>query len=395
MSDVVLNRGTVDVTDVEIEQAGSPSCEIITEQPLLDSTKDYVMGCTSCVVPLASEPMMTFDISTSQLFTVRRRKYNAPIASAQDELNLPVNNEEKAICALVAGYKIFSVTDLVTYIANWTATFSNAVADLGLTLDGAGNTVGVNVVIAALDPAIDRRANGNTGTRLLGVALTSGGTLQLVGSAIFWNNFYIVPNAYCREILGFPDIVCLSDAAESESVDHLFNVVNNVATILDQTDPLHPTNFPAASPQKSYSADYSIFRKTEERMIISMEVALSIPMNVSIVNGIETRTHTVFTAPLQSEIISTVKSENGIIRDMTNLSIKIFQGRVHLLKKTSGNVQWYPLSSSYQIQNSRCELFMTRRRFSDASGKWYTERNQFKVDADGVWNASLKFVSVF
>ena len=77
MTSVILNRGNVDVTDVFVEQAGSASCEIVTEQPLLDSTKDYVMGCTSCIVPLTEEPMMTFDLNTALLFKVRLRKHGA------------------------------------------------------------------------------------------------------------------------------------------------------------------------------------------------------------------------------------------------------------------------------------------------------------------------------
>mgnify|MGYP004304676927 CR=1 FL=1 len=130
-------------------------------------------------------------------------------------------------------------------------------------------------------------------------------------------------------------------------------------------------------------------------MLISMEVALSIPMNISIVNGKETRTFTVFTAPLQSDITSTITAGNGTIKDTTNLAISAFQGRVHLLKKRDASVQWYPLTSSYAIQNSRCDLYMTRRRFNPIDGKWYTDRQLLRVHDDGVWSASLKFVSVF
>ena len=130
-------------------------------------------------------------------------------------------------------------------------------------------------------------------------------------------------------------------------------------------------------------------------MVVSMEVSLSIPMNISIVNGIEQRTHTVFTAPLQSDIQSTLKASDGVIDDSTELTLKAFQGRVHLLKKSNGNVQWYPLTSSYAIQNSRAEIYLTRRRYHTPTQKWYTQRRPLTVHPDSVWNASLKFVSVF
>ena len=116
MSNILINRGNVDVTDLEIEQAGSPSCEILTEQPLLDSTKDYVMGVTSCVVPLTEEPMITFDITARTLFTVRRRKHAAFAGGPGDQLDFAGAAADAAgvnSCELEAGYKIFSVTDSI------------------------------------------------------------------------------------------------------------------------------------------------------------------------------------------------------------------------------------------------------------------------------------------
>jgi len=391
MSQVILNRGNVDVTELQVEQAGSASCEVITEAPLLDSTKDYVMGCTSCVVPLTEEPMITYDVNNALLFTVRRRKHGVAANTAADALALAGDVQN---CQLVPGYKIFSVTDLVTFIANWSTRFSNAVADRGLSADGAGNTINVNEAIAANHASIDRRANNLQGTRLLGVSLTPGGVLQITGSAPFWNNFYIQTTAYCRELLGF------SYAALTISWVVATNTYSNtLASLLapDGTIAVIPvaSRILLANTHNTINADYSIFRKTEERMRISMEVALSVPMNISIVNGVERRTHTIFSAPLQSDIKSTLRSDDGVIEDTTELTLRAFQGRVHLLKKSNGNVQWYPLTSSYAIQNSRVEIYVTRRRFHSATSRWYTDRKPLAVDPDSVWSASLKFVSVF
>ena len=392
MSSVFLNRGSLDVTDVQIEQAGKSSAEILTEQPLLDSTKDYVMGVTSCVVPLSEEPMMTYDVSTSQLFEVKRRKFGA--VAGQMSLDDDLGALGPHYCTLKAGYKIYSVTDLVTFLAQWAAVLSNTIADKGLSLDGAGDTLEVNVAIAARHASIDARVIN--GTRLLGISLTPGGTIQLVGSSIFWNNFYIITSAYCREILGFSGgTLSVSYTAGQLNTDEANLLFTNqyadilIATPVTQLDPTIPAQI--------NGANYSIFRKTEERMLISVEVALSIPMNLSIVNGTETRTHTVATFPIESKVVSTVTAGNGTLHDKTDLSIETHMGRIHLLKKTNGNVQWYPLTSSFAIQNSRVELFMTRRRFSTVNdvNKWYTDRKPFKIHDDGVWSASLKFVSVF
>ena len=393
---VFINRGQSDVVDVQVEQSGKSSAEILTEQPLLDSTKDYVMGVTSCVVPLTEEPMMTFDITTSQLFEVRKRKYGT-VAGTQvlDPLVFGANGPQT--CVLESGYKIFSVTDLVSKLAVWSAVLSSAIAALGLSLDGNGNTLEVNQAIPAGDARIDRTANGNTGTRLLAFSLTAGGTLQVVGSSIFWNNFYLITTPYCRQILGFKDTISVSIVAdninfdESSLLEELFPGVDRIVTQPQQLE----TGFPA----QRVGADYSIFRHTEERMLISVEVALSIPTNLSIVNGTETRTHTVATFPIDTRVVSTISAANGVIKDDVNLAIETHAGRVHLMAKTEGTVQWYPLTSSYAIQNSRVELFMTRRRFAapqeGGEGKWYTDRKEFKIHNDGVWSSSLKFVSIF
>ena len=289
-------------------------------------------------------------------------------------------------------HKIYSVTDLVTFLASWSTVLSNSIADKGLSLDGAGDTLEVNVAIAANHASIDRRANNYGGTRLLGVSLTPGGTLQLVGSSIFWNNFFIVTNDYCREILGFSGDVLSCSISPTGQIhfDKSSLLAGEPELILTPT-----VQMGVDLPAQIVGADYSIFRKTEERMLISVEVALSIPMNISIVNGTETRTHTVATFPLESKVVSTVTAGNGTLHDKTDLSIETHMGRVHLLKKTNGNVQWYPLTSSFAIQNSRVELFMTRRRYSTVTKKWYTDRKPFKIHDDGVWSASLKFVSVF
>ena len=98
---------------------------------------------------------------------------------------------------------------------------------------------------------------------------------------------------------------------------------------------------------------------------------------------------------MQTVITSTLKGSDGTVEEETDLTIRAFQGRVHLLKKSNGNVQWYPLTSSYAIQNSRAEIYMTRRRYHSATEKWYTTREPLKIDPDSVWNASIKFVSVF
>ena len=86
MSSVILNRGNTDVVTLDIEQTGSARSEVMTEEPLLDNSRDHMIAVTQLSAPLDLEPMITYNVLTSLLFTVNRRTYGEQKNTAGTQL---------------------------------------------------------------------------------------------------------------------------------------------------------------------------------------------------------------------------------------------------------------------------------------------------------------------
>ena len=125
--------------------------DVFLDEPLLDSTKDYMVSCSALAVPMSDEPMITHDVAVQDLLTVRRRRYTVQAGTAADNLDLGGTQT----LSLSAANRIYCLTDFVNMVANWCAQVSNAIANAGL---GPGAIV-VNQVIAANHPSIDGRVN--------------------------------------------------------------------------------------------------------------------------------------------------------------------------------------------------------------------------------------------
>ena len=72
MTSVVLNKVGMDLVDIEVEQKGAAFTDIFFQDPVLDYTKEYVLGVSELCVPLGDEPMMTVVPNTETLLRVNR-----------------------------------------------------------------------------------------------------------------------------------------------------------------------------------------------------------------------------------------------------------------------------------------------------------------------------------
>ena len=73
MTTAISNVANTDIVDLTLEQAGASRTEVFLEEPLLDATKDYMVSCSEFAAPLSEEGMMTYNLATSVLLTIRRR----------------------------------------------------------------------------------------------------------------------------------------------------------------------------------------------------------------------------------------------------------------------------------------------------------------------------------
>ena len=77
MTSVVLNKVGMDLVDIEVQQRGSAFTDIFFQDPVLDYTKEYVLGISELTVPLGDEPMLTQNPRTQTLLRVYRKGYFA------------------------------------------------------------------------------------------------------------------------------------------------------------------------------------------------------------------------------------------------------------------------------------------------------------------------------
>ena len=77
MTSVILNKIGMDLVDVEVSQRGRAETDMFFQDPVLDYTRDYVVGVSELTVPLGAEPMMSDLKNNETLFRVRRKAYVA------------------------------------------------------------------------------------------------------------------------------------------------------------------------------------------------------------------------------------------------------------------------------------------------------------------------------
>ena len=376
MSAAITNVKNTDVVDITVEQVSVPRTEIWMEEPLLDATKDYVVTCSELACPLSEEPMITYDLIEKDLFTIRKRKVGAQPNSGNDQ----VPADYAPSFSLNKIMPIYSPADFLAQLANWASTFSYKCYILGLP-DGEF-TDKIDTRYDESGEPLDSKPGNNHS--MLVAAISPSGVVQLKGSLIFWRNFYITANPYAQQLVGIPYDNILFSGDEDPDPKGL---VGGDGNIVESGIAKAQNYIPAIG-------HYSVFRFIEERMYISLEAGdLSVPFNALIRDGRESKSFALATYPFETNFKTTIKTQNGKIIASTEIEMDTHIGRTHFQSKTDPAFSWFPLQSSYMIQNMRLELFITRRRYTAAKG-WFYNKKPVKIHDDGVWSCSLKFISV-
>ena len=380
MTTAISNVANTDIVDLTLEQAGASRTEVFLEEPLLDATKDYMVSCSEFAAPLSEEGMMTYNLATSVLLTIRRRN----VGNNQGVPYNVVPPEYNPQLVLPQILKMYSPADFITFVAQWCSQFSKACYALGFDLE---DTVPAN-----------HQGNDNLNVevrenQLLSFAITPAGVAILRGSAKFWRNFYIEAagdlapgvKSYGQTLFGFSE-------RELALTDTGAGISKAAALLIAGNGQYTPSNIANTTQNYGYIGDHSLFRYLDERMYISLEADLALPFNQLIRDGVETKTHEIATFPFQTKYKTTIKMADNVVTSAIDLEMDTYVSRTHFQSKTDPTFSWYPLKSSYMVQNMRLSIFITRRRF--INNVWLYTREPVKVHKDGVWNASLKFVSV-
>ena len=368
MTTAVTNRSNSDVVDFTIEQRGSPHTEVFLEEPLLDGTLDYVVGCSALAIPMSQEPMITFNDATRTMLEIRMRNEGQDITTVP---NITVPPAYSPVFQFQPDFKIYSPADFLVWITNWALLFTQRVHALGLPAGCPDNYA------AGSDELLD----------LLGVGITPGGVIELKGTGIFWRNFFLDSYPYGRSLLGIElDTVTMTrvNGIWGKDILHLHGE-NNI--ILGS---------PGTVAKVNYLFDQSLFRYLDERLYVSLELTeIPLPDHIMVRDGKQTMIHEIASFPIESNVSCRIESSGGFLTGETEIRTNVYMNRTHFTSRDKPCYSWYPLTASYFIQNARLQIFITRRVFKgDPLNKWVITRENIKISDDQIWAASLKFVSM-
>ena len=77
MTTITTNKLGLDVVDIQVEQTGEAQTDMFFQEPVLDFTRDYVVGVSELSIPLGEEPMLTAIKGNYSLGYIRRRATGA------------------------------------------------------------------------------------------------------------------------------------------------------------------------------------------------------------------------------------------------------------------------------------------------------------------------------
>ena len=182
MTSVVLNKIGLDIVDIQIDQSGAAETDMFFQDPVLDHTRDYVVGVSELSIPLSQEPMLS-QIKTrhSEVFMEFRVKRLANGTMVELGSNNAEIGDNQARMYL-SNYQISSPSDLLQALDQFVYTFERLII-----------------------------AGGNPNSYQIKLLASPSGILRFRGSASFWKDFVIhlgeygnaIQSGYAEQILGY------------------------------------------------------------------------------------------------------------------------------------------------------------------------------------------------
>ena len=375
MTSVIVNKIGLDIVDIEVEQSGSPESDLFFQEPVLDHSKEYVVGISELSVPLGSEPMLTLNASLKEQVFLEFRKRRAANGSAN-----PVNHASSVIASDVARFKlkdrqIQSPVDLIQNLIVFVYTFQQS---------------------------IDQSATAVTANTDYNISLSASpsGILSFRGNAQFWKDYIVCigqddqEDTYARDILGYDqDYIGVRRLPDGTmSTQHPTEIIDGALSFALDTNPQNITG------GTDVKMRYSIYRFAEHRLRIEVDADLSIPSNILVENGIQKLHYNIASFALEQTFHGKViATANGVIRDQVSHTTNMFVGNTVVKAKDSLTSDWYTLQSAANVQNMRLHILVVRREYDVINNKWILIRNKLRMsdDTSQNWFATLKFIQCF
>ena len=420
MTSVVLNKVGMDLVDIEVEQKGTAQTDIFFQDPVLDYTKEYVLGVSELTVPLGDEPMLTQVPLTEKLLTVRRKGYYgvdaggarvwrgirygevqraggvraAPVHADAPYYNVAPGQSWTNFNGHYRGLSIQTASQFFDELNKWAVTV-NAMMNAQLAAEHGNANLGNNV--------------GAVPVCELKVLVSPSGRVTFRASANFWNLCYFELSQYGMEIFGTgtpivhygpnmavtlgPGVFTVGlnayDASGKPVIDP--NAANFAAHALF----VEPGNLGAQPLTRA--CGYSALRYMESRLRIEVDADLSIPANILVENGQQKMHYNIASFALpnsyKSEIVMN-QADDQVQEDVCIIS-ESHVGDTLIKSKKEPVSDWYRLTTASNLQNMRLHIFVVRREFNAVKGKFELVRNRLNMSPSTSWKLTLKFVQLF
>ena len=430
MTSVVLNKVGMDLVDIEVDQKGSAFTDIFFQDPVLDYTKEYVLGVSELTVPLGDEPMLTQVPATERLMRVMRKGYYADAGGVQTWFPIRYGFTAHPAAAPgqhVVGFHNGAQSNVVPFNAideSWAKFYGHY---KGLSIQTAAQfydelnkwAVGVNEKMNAMFLTEHQDANlgNNVGlvpTCDLKVLVSPSGRITFRASSDFWKLCYIDVMPYGQQILGSqtqlihygPDDV--NGKAQTSAAAGVFTDLTtfdgtsglplvDIGAAADIGDSLFTEPDFFANQPRTYSMSYSALRYMESRLRIEVDADLAIPANILVENGKQKMHYNIASFGLpnayKAEIV--MNQADDQVQEEVCIISESHVGDTIIKSKHTPVSDWYKLQDSSNLQNMRLHIFVVRREWDAGKAKFVLVRNKLNMSPETSWKLTLKFVQLF
>ena len=403
MTTVEINRSGTDQASIDIFQTGSFESAVTLKHDLLDSKLNYHFAVTSLSVPLNKAPIFKLTAPV-ELFRLERRDVGNSVA---DDLTLHIPGDAANIVpayirefSINPNNKMYDVTSFVKLISNWTRGFNQYWTLQGFNPTAAGYSGAGNALAQRTQAQMD---NPDIGAyQLINVRLTADGTLQFVGSDIFWNNFVFRFTREGAARLGYynqiESVNRPGGVAFQEDTTHYFIAKTmegglSTNTWLGVGGVVGDILAANMLQEVIISSDHPLYQSVDQRIKCTVEWHGPSANNVAILDEKETIDRSSAEAYFESKLENMIRfDEEGVYENMTMQSA-MYAGQTNFIRKSDANFQWNKLSTAYELKFFRFQVYIWYRVWNDATQRWQLTKDKLIVPDQQYWELSVRFVS--
>ena len=391
MTSVAINRVGTDQVTLELLQTGKNETSVNLRHNLLDDRLTYMFCVSHLSVPLNFAPINPVT-GTEELFRVERRNVGHSQAT-QAQLDSLLLNPLAYTFSVREANRMYDVAMLIRDLASFCTGFNKEMSLLGipdLRLYGgphdAPNAAAAEIPPLEILPPITEQDIAEHGQVyiFLNIEVSADGSLRIIGTPNFWNNFVFRFRPYGAALLGLTNSV--TDGYLARSI-----VGGN--TVSDWFDPAAGNAiFPGNVQQEiKIYASHPLYQSADQRIKITVDSHLPMAGNIEIIDEGETIDRMIAEKFFETKLeTSSSFAENGTFENMTMKS-QLYSGQVSFIRKSDFSQEWFKLLTSYEVRYFRFHIYIWNRLW--VNNKWKIVKKKLHIPTNKYWGLSLKFVS--